>query len=374
MNKETAVMAGILKFIAKETGETLHPENIRYFFNRLREDIKVSSEPEIDPDAILADYDQLKVQEKNELESIDLIEKEFNKWSLEHNPATIMATDLRNRGCAKTTIQTYCSVGNSYMRMFEYQPEFSLSEYYQFMSCYENCTPGTKRTYRDILKLLWEVQGLIFPLKQRRMHTPHTIMPSIPPYFTAEQIAKIINLTKKYGTPEEKYYICLSTVFAPRRIELGEITAQNFTWEGDTGMLVFNPHKHGVTRRHHIPEYLVPYLKDYSGIVKPVSSPNLTIRFWRIVNHLGLPVPKTPKREKRELREKHLRPRQHGWHAFRHGVTTALVEAGLNDTMIRDWMGWRSGNPSAPLVSVYYNAQNVDIKIQAKHPFIKLWK
>ncbi|MFH1662668.1 MAG: hypothetical protein ABH934_01930, partial [Chloroflexota bacterium] len=121
-------------------------------------------------------------------------------------------------------------------------------------------------------------------------------------------------------------------------------------------------------------EELVPYLKDYSYIVKPISSPNLTIRFWRLVNHLGLPVPKTPRKEKRELREKRRRPRQHGWHAFRHGVTTALVEAGLNDTMIRDWMGWRSGNPSAPLVSVYYNAKNVDAKVQAKHPFIKLWK
>jgi hypothetical protein len=42
--------------------------------------------------------------------------------------------------------------------------------------------------------------------------------------------------------------------------------------------------------------------------------------------------------------------------------------------MIRDWMGWRSGNPAAPLASVYYNAQNVDVKVQAKHSFFKLWE
>jgi hypothetical protein len=53
-------------------------------------------------------------------------------------------------------------------------------------------------------------------------------MPTIPPHFSAKQVAGIIRSVKARGTPEEKYYFCLATVFAPRRIELTEISAKNF--------------------------------------------------------------------------------------------------------------------------------------------------
>jgi len=381
---EKKLMAGLLKAIEVQTGITLHDGNIRYFFEQWKEDIEKWRETAPDEaqgkldEGIAVTYANKAFVAKTSTEALDFVEKSFQKWNREQNPVNLMVNDLISRGCSKQTVYSYRSVGNAFMRTFDYEPEFTVAEYYQFMNQFQDSTPGTRRVYRDILKLLWEVQGLNFPLRERRMHTPHTIMPTIPPHFSANEVANIIQTVKTRGTPEEKYYFCLATVFAPRRIELCEITAQNFNWNGTTGELVFNPHKHGNTRRHHIPEQLVSYLKEYSYQLQRVHTPQLSSKFWYFVQHLDLPVPRPSRSQRKKnmetLREKHQRPRNYGWHAFRHSLTIALSEAGINDTMISNWMGWRSGNPAAPLIRTYTRgAEDLDAKIQAKHPFIKLW-
>lgn len=302
------------------------------------------------------------------LEALTTIEKAFGKWNREHNPVTLMENDLRNRGCSKATIYSYRSVGNAFMRLFDYQPEFTLAEYNQFMSQVQDSAPGTRQVYKDILKLLWEVQGMNVPLKERRMHTPHTIMLKIPPHFSPKQTANIIKIVKAKGTPEEKYCFCLATVFAPRRIELCEITAKNFTWNGKTGILTFNPHKHGNTRQHFIPEQLTPYLKEYSYEVQELHPPQLTTKFWHFVERLYLPIPRPSRGQRKkamdELRHRYQRPRGYGWYAFRHGDTMALKEAGINDSTINEWMCWRSGNPATPMVNIYSRgAPDLDAKL-----------
>ncbi len=336
-------------------------------------------EPTMNEQALTHHFTKLKdsmVAVEENTDNVTAIEKDVLQWFRVENPVSLMTNDLKVRNCTKATVNTYKSVGTSFMRMFEFEPEFSLNEYTQFINSYENATAGTRRVYKDILKLLWEVQGLIFPLKGRRMHQPHTIMPFIPPTLEPDKIARIIKIVKDRGTPEEKYYLCMATVYVPRRIELGEITAQNFEWNGKTGTLLFNPHKNGRTRKHHIPAELTPYLKEYSQQVRRYRPDSMTRKFWRFVNHLDLPVPKISKAEKQEYRAKKQNPRQYGWHAFRHGLTVGLLHAGIGDTMVNRWMGWRSGSQANPMVSIYFTPEDtsLDNLVQAKHPFIKLWR
>jgi integrase len=119
-------------------------------------------------------------------------------------------------------------------------------------------------------------------------------------------------------------------------------------------------------------------LKDYSYQIGRVHTPQLSQKFWYFVQHLDLPITRPSRSQRKKdteiLKEKHQRPRNYGWYAFRHSLTTALAEAGLSDTIIMNWMGWWSGNPAAPLIHTYTRgAQDIDAKVQAKHPFIKLW-
>lgn len=335
-------------------------------------------EPTMNEEALTHHFTQLKnsmVAVEENTDNVTAIEKDVLQWFRVENPVSVMVNDLKARNCSEATIRTYKSVATSFMRLFDYEPEFSLSEFTQFLNSYGNAPVSTRKSYRSILELLWEVQGLTFPLKGRRMHQPHTIMPVIPPTLYPDKIARIIKAVKDRGTPEEKYYLCLATMYAPRRIELGEITAQNFMWNGKTGTLIFNPVKHGRTRKHFIPAELTPYLKEYSQLVQHHRPDSMTRRFWNFVNHLDLPVPKLSKAERQEYRAKKQNPRQYGWHAFRHGLTVALTnQAGISGTMVNSWMGWRSG--SNPMVSIYFTPEpsSVDAIVMRKHPFLKLWK
>jgi integrase len=381
--EDTQLMAGLLSFIERETGITLHPENIDYFFEKWRQDTKSKYEDDGDPTLPPIDYAEVKVKEQKDLEYVDIIETSFRKWNRERNPVTLMVNDLIDRGCSKATQTTYRSTANTFMRMFRYEPEFTLSEYNTFMREAQETSLSVKRLYKSILKLLWEVQGLHFPVTSRRMHERHSIMPKKIPEFSVKEVIDIIKTVKQFGSPEDKFYFCLATVWAPRRIELGELSADNFAWNRTSGGLTFVPHKQQGTpnvRSHYIPEGLSPYLKDYSQKVVPCSSCTMSDRFWKAVSRLGLKVPKLSIRRRRPLQPEyileracHKRRRGFGWHAFRHTLTSALVETGLNDTLIGSWIGWQSGNQAAPMVRQYYTPQNADEKVLKVHPFVKIW-
>lgn len=334
-------------------------------------------DPTMNEQALTHHFTQLKesmVSVDENIDNVTDIEKDVLEWFRVENPVSKMTDDLKSRNCTEATIRTYKSVGTCFMRMFGFEPSFTIAEYNQFQNSYENAPASTKNCYRSILELLWECAGFSFPLKKRRMHQPHAIMPVIPPTLSPKTIARIISIVRDRGTAEEKYYFALATMFAPRRIELGEITAQNFMWNGKTGSLIFVPHKGSATRRHFIPAELTPFLKSFSQEVQHHRPDSMTRKFWRFVNHLDLPVPKLSKAEKQEYRAKRQRPRQFGWHSIRHGLTVGLVQAGISETIVNRWMGWRSG--SHPMVSIYFTPEDtsVDNKVLAKHPFLKLWK
>lgn len=375
------LIPSLMRFIEKEQGITFHDENIDSFFRQLREEIKDSVQPDPSPESIALSYAEVAVKEREALDGMDVLEKSFRQWDINHNPVTMMVDNLINRDCSPRTVTTYRTVALCFMRMFGYEPEFTIGEYNQFMRQYQDSASASKRVYRQVCKLLWEAQGRLFPVKKQRIHSKHSIMPTRPPEFTPSQIAQIIKKVKANGTEEEKYLFCLATVWAPRRIEMCEITEENFTWNGKTGTLTFVPHKQQGdrpnVREHHIPEELVPYLKSYSYKTRERLGTRLNERFWRAVERLDLPVPRQSRsqreRQYTELRERHQRKRGLGWHAFRHALTSALVESVKSDTMVSKWMGWQSGSAAAPMVGTYYTPQELDAKILAKHPFIRYW-
>lgn len=375
--EEKKLMAGLLKAIEVQTGITLHNENIKYFFEKWKQDIEQWRETASDEaqgslgEGIAVAYANKAFVAKESTEALGAIEQAFGKWNREVNPVSVMVQDLSERECSTRTIWTYRSLGNTFMKFFDYQPEFTHQELREFLASLNELSPRTRRAYRTMLKLLWEVQGLVFPLKERRVHTAHQEKRVRVPCFSANQVAYIVKAVKFRGTPEEKYYFCLATIFAPRRIELGKITANNFTWDGNDGVLEFNPHKHGLTRVHYIQQELIPYLKDYSYQTPIRSEPTMTRKFHSFCRHLDIPIPKYHGKDKGRRREE----RGWGWHAFRHSIETALLESGFGDTMVNTWFGWASGSQANPMVSTYYtpDMKQLDAKIQSRHPFLKLW-
>lgn len=289
------------------------------------------------------------------------IQQDVVRWFKIENPVEVLVRDLIEGECSQVTINHYRDAANRYMRFVGYEPTFTHEELFAFINSLNGVSASTRQWNRAVLKCWWESMNLIWPIRKRRMHKPHEEAEPDIPSFKREQIFKAIRLAKSLGTPEIRYYFALVTVFAPRRVELCRITQKNFTWDiGSigTGVLKFNPHKHGLTRIHQIPKELVPYLK-YDAT--PMPEWLISKRFHEWCRHIKFDTP-TPEKGKRG-----------SWHAFRHGVTTALLESRVDSVILQRWMGWRTGAKETAMVSRYYSPEERDSIVYSAHPFIEAW-
>lgn len=300
----------------------------------------------------------LDLEAMEEASDIEKLQKDILRWYKIENPVGILVRDLTEAECSPVTIGHYRDAANRYMRFVGYEPTFTHEELFGFINSLGDVSASTRQWNRVVLKCWWEAMGLLWPIRKRRIHKPHTDTIVEVPSFTYKQVDTAINLAKKFGTDEIRFYFCLVTVFAPRRIELANITQQNFHWENGTGTLKFNPHKHGLTRIHYISKELAPYLK-YDA--KPIPEWLLSRKFHEWCRYIRWDAPKAKKCVRGS------------WHAFRHSVNTALLEADVDSTIVNRWIGWRSGSAVAPMVGRYYSPEKLDEIVQHKHPFIKLW-
>jgi site-specific recombinase XerD len=110
----------------------------------------------------------------------------------------------------------------------------------------------------------------------------------------------------------------------------------------------------------------MPYLEAYFCEAKPVPQPVMTRKSRRMCYRISYRLPSVyswgPKDRRNNL----------SWHPFRHALTTELSEAGLDHTLIQMCMGW-SGS-AADMPRHYLHPENLDAKVIAKHPFLKMWE
>ena len=350
-------------------GTTIFNEdNVRYFFERWRSNVKQDLLEMDDPEAIAITQAEAIARVKDEVGHVDDLEKQFSRWVQIDNPVAKLQDDLLGRGCTKATLKTYTHVAIRYMRAHNYEPTFHKDELMAYMASLrrEGFSESSLSVARIALKCWFDVLGVSWPYHDRPIHKPRTRRSEKPIMFTKSQVTELINLVKERGTAEDKFYLCLATIWAPRRTELANITAENFEWNGEGGKLTFMPMKHGIEREHMIPAALVPYLKDQSAKAKSIPPAQMTNKFRSMCWRAGFKIPGSYSKEPRNKRK------NYSWHAFRHSVVTALFEdGGFDQTRIRVWMGW--ADSSAGMPGHYYHPEDIDVKIMAKHPFQRLW-
>jgi integrase len=348
-----------------EAGSTIyHPENAKYFFsewkNEILEDlVHLNDETVHGPDAIWVDPEQASKDVEQDVAYVEELEKLYDEWNKIDNPVQKLQDDLRARNCTEGTVQTYTRIAVRYMIRHNFAPTFDHHEVQQYINSLKgDMCPKSQKVNRVVLKAWWDAMGMPWPLKDRRIHEERTEEEEKVASFTESQIKTLIKKVKSHpkATDEDRFYVCLATTWAPRRVELASMKASNFNFNGKTGTLRFKPFKHGLLRQHSIPENLMPYLTGFD--VKPCSQAVMSRKFREMCRRIDFKLPKN------EVRRKN-----YGWHAFRHGLDTALLEAGINPAMVRKWFGWRPG----AMEEYYYMPENLDAKVLAKHPYLKFW-
>lgn len=211
-----------------EVGSLFQEEGIVAFFRRLREDIEDSYVDDLSRESIIIDNAEKAAQLKEELQTVDVWEREFNKWLKQESPLARFKNDLVARGCAQTTITGFMSVARRYMHFTDFDPDFMIEELNGYLASLTDLAPGSRSFHRTALKAWWEALALHWPYKDRRIHSQAPDLLKSPPHFTREQIDRIVARVRARGNERDKFLICLATIYAPRRNELANITGSNY--------------------------------------------------------------------------------------------------------------------------------------------------
>ncbi len=189
------------------------------------------------------------------------------------------------------------------------------------------------------------------------------------PAFTPEDIEALIAAREAY-TPQELFYLAISTTWGRRREEMVKIRKRDCT--ATSIRIETAKQRHGPSRKEKlIPEEIRDILLSYSPKITAVSS--LSSLFARVMEKSGL-----------EMRK------GWGWHSIRRTLETAvqwkLAENELPLSLVGDFFDWSKTRAStafggAPMAGVYTHHEvmlsgdfAVDRLILPIHPFLPCWR
>lgn len=229
--------------------------------------------------------------------------------------------------------------------------------------------PGTvKRFDLTVIRRFYKVNGLDWPLKHWEVPTlkeGDVYAPALSP----DLVRRIIEVARAGEVPpEDAALAALSTTYGLRRAEMCGLGPEDVDLK--RGLLHVFTLKHGRERWHLIPQEIAPYL---FALPKRRLSPTVASKaFYRIEKAAGLP-----------------RMGEVGWHAIRRALVRGLVQAGLPEPIVRDFLRWKRGTTSDMLLA-YYSTQVVGIEgtfteaarrdeetdreVFQKHPFLPMWR
>lgn len=205
------------------------------------------------------------------------------------------------------------------------------------------------KTILAAVKVLFDVNGLAWPLEKRDLHGRLPPSESEAPVLAPIEIARlIVGVRSTAGFP--RTVVALATIYGLRTDEI-----QRVLTSGCDGLqLVIQTAKGGEKRSHRIPEALAPML---ACPPTKVSTRGLHDVFERLM------VASVRKPIARE-----------GWHAVRRSVVTALVEAGIPVEKIHKWMGWKEMEKQNIAFRYFKpNRLELDKEVYGKHPYLRMW-
>ncbi len=214
------------------------------------------------------------------------------------------------------------------------------------------------------LKKLAETNHYRWPFSKEDV--PRSSEEPYAPTFSVDQVEQLIKAWPEY-TLSEKFYLSISTVWAPRANELISIHKRDY----DTQTILFHKSKREKSVRRLIPDELKPLFSVAHPTMNNKSS--AAAMFARICDKAGV---------KREHRQ--------SFHSIRHSLTTVLLWAAaehrIDQSLVGEYMAWSKTKigqtfGGSPMVGVYRKTEALsddpfwlDKQILPIHPFLKLWQ
>ena len=275
----------------------------------------------------------------------------------------LVLTSPRRR--SPDTLTSYLSIAGQYLKYLGDRlppDEMSLRRYFAERKD-GGISDNSLRIWFQALKKLYGANHWEWPLSPD--DRPEASEAVGKPPFTKEEVIQLISKRDEY-THNELFYLALSTIYCPRRIELARITVRSIK----DNTIYIETAKKGRKITHLIPDEIMPIILAYKPGEKNVST--LSATFHRIcLKGLGK-----------------VRP-GYGFHSFR-ATNSTLIPIGLAKadktlTLWGEFMGWSKKTIGTtffgtPMAGVYGRPEMVspdpfyvDKEVFEVHPFLPLW-
>ena len=245
----------------------------------------------------------------------------------------------------------------------------------------EQYAPGTIQWHYGVIRRLFRTNKVDWPLERKDSPTVpegEVFAPAIPD----RRVIQMIEACKKSNSLSSDHIMvmALSSVYGIRQIEAASIRPQDVMLDSGGGEILVRTAKRGRQRFHMIPPEIVPWISgiEDTGLLhlqaRNGTANNSLFRklFLQIEEEAGL----------RHIIET-------GWHSIRRILVRLLVDAGIPELTVTEFLRWKTGDGGA-MIGQYYRAQVVDddpsmrtgmggrqsesdAKIFEDHPFIKHW-
>ncbi len=273
------------------------------------------------------------------------------------------------------------------------QPDSEAAQKYIVHLRKETYADGTLLKVWNVLARFYKVNNL--PWKFKRGESPVIREQDVyAPALAAEDISAMVDCVlertpalKVIPTAAHRAFLCLSTVWGMRRVEMSTVTPDYLqvysrltkgiagtlnTPQLMAGTLFVETAKKGRQRYHVIPDFIMPHLTAW-GFSQPVSVGLLSQLFTDLKAMIGLTGPSSM-----DL----------GWHGIRRSSVQAAFDAGFTDPQINSYYRWKRSSNNMALryattrivgrseerKEVGSGDRDIDLAFYARHPFVQFWK
>jgi len=219
----------------------------------------------------------------------------------------------------------------------------------------------------SIIKRLFTVNNLPWPYHSA--DTPVVREQSVfAPILDPSVIQEMIQASPKMPA-RLAFYLAVSTTYGCRRVELASLSREDI--DLNKKLIYIATAKAGRQRYHLIPDVIMPVIEHLYYRLEKTNLKTLDRYFHRIEEFVSFPHVKDV-----------------GWHSIRRALDRQLLETGLPEFLVADFLRWKRSERNMPLryargtvinresatrESIAISDRVTDERVFAVHPFLPYW-
>lgn len=270
-----------------------------------------------------------------------------------------MHEDLLGLGLAHGTIAVYCTAAKQFLAQVEGDPDdLDHHDALRYLGgLREKTKANTRKVAYYALRAFYKSVGVDFDVQAPKDNSPGEISR---PMLKKAEVNRLIAWAREGGTPRDRAFLALSTVFGLRRSELVALRDVDI----EDSLIMIWTKKGGDPKRHLMPDCIAPAIYGYDQWAS-LCPTSVSILFKAMLIEAGLGF-----------------RRGYGWHSIRRCLVTELIRNDVDSLIANRFMRWHGGrsplDPSGMLAmtDIYtrFEDREIDEMVFSGHPFLEAWE